>query len=128
MHDVGLFNSQVACARHMPKGSEGKKTRLLGVDGPLLMEVNVQAVPPAPDEELMPPISSLTFRVLFYYSPYRSNAEFWKSEGKHWSKLEDKFVGPGPGVSAAVQQLGSASDSPEPRLRKMYAAIMPRQQ
>ena len=56
--------------------------------------MNAKDVPPAPDEELMPPISSLTYRVLFYYTPYRTEEEFWKNEGKHWSKVQDKFIGP----------------------------------
>jgi hypothetical protein len=122
--DRGQLTSTIAWTPILPKGAEVKQTRLPGGDGQLLLEVNVRNIPPAPDEELMPPISSLTYRVLFYYSPYRSNAEFWKSEGKHWSKLEDKFVGPGTGVSAAVQQLVSPSDTPEQKLHKIYAAIM----
>jgi len=44
--------------------------------------------------------------------------EFWKDEGKHWSKLQDKFIGPGRGVSDAVRQLVTASDTPEQKLRK----------
>ena len=51
---------------------------------------------PVPDEEFMPPIGSLSYRVLFYYSPYLSGDEFWKNEGKHWAKLQDKFIGPDP--------------------------------
>ena len=120
--DRGQLTNSIAWTPILPKGTEVKQTRL--PDGQLVFEVNAQDVPPAPDEELMPPISSLTYRVLFYYSPYRSNAEFWKDEGKHWSKLQDKFIGPGRGVNDAVRQLVAASDSPEQKLRKIYAAVM----
>jgi hypothetical protein len=120
--DRGQLTNSIAWTPILPKDIEVKQTRL--PDGLMLFEVNAQDVPPAPDEELMPPISSLTFRVLFYYSPYRSNAEFWKDEGKHWSKVQDKFIGPGKGVSDAVRQLVAASDTPEQKLRKIYAAVM----
>ncbi len=121
--DRGQLTNSIAWTPILPKGTEVKQTRLPGGDQ-LVFEVNIQDVPPVPDEELMPPISSLSYRVLFYYSPYRSNAEFWKDEGKHWSKLQDKFIGPGKGVDDAVRQLVVASDTPEQKLRKIYAAVM----
>ncbi len=37
-----------------------------------LIELNVHDIPPAPEEEFMPPIGSFTYRVLFYYSAYRT--------------------------------------------------------
>ena len=50
----------------------------------------------------MPPIQQLSFRVLFYYSAYSTAAEYWKNEGKGWSKIGDKFIGPGSKVKEAV--------------------------
>ena len=123
-NDRGQATNSVAWTPILPKGSEVKETHIPGGDGLIMFEVNVQDVPPAPDEELMPPISSLTYRVLFYYSPYHSNAEFWKEEGKYWSKLQDKFIGPGKGVNDAVKQLVGTSDTPDQKLRKIYAAVM----
>ena len=121
--DRGQVTNSIAWTPILPKGTDVKLSNVPGTDQ-RVFEVNIQNVPPAPDEELMPPISSLTFRVLFYYSPYRSNAEFWKDEGKHWSKLQDKFIGPGKGVNDAVRQLVGASDTSEQKLRKIYAAVM----
>jgi hypothetical protein len=81
-------------------------------------------VPPAPDEDFMPPITSLTYRVLFFYSAYRNGDEFWNKEGKRWSKERDKFIGPGHSVTAAVQELTAPSDTQDQKLRKIYAAVM----
>ncbi len=81
-------------------------------------------IPPAPNEDFMPPIAGLTYRVLFFYTPYRSAEEFWKNECKHWAKLRDKFVGPGPAVTAAVKDLVVPTDTPDQKLRKIYAAVM----
>ncbi len=112
----------------LPQGAEVKQTRLPAVasnpEGQLIMDLQVHDVPPSPQEEYMPPISSFTYRVLFYYSPYRTTEEFWKNEGKFWSKDRDKFIGPGSKVTAAVHELTAASDTPDQKLRKLYAAVM----
>ncbi|RSL15551.1 transglutaminase superfamily protein [Edaphobacter aggregans] len=125
--DRGQLTSSIAWFPVLPATAEFKKTQLPGVggnNGRYTFEVNAHDVPPAPEEEYMPPITSLSFRVLFYYSPYRTADEAWKSEGKHWSKLRDKFIGPGPGIRAAVQDLTTPTDTQDQKLRKIYAAVM----
>ena len=124
----GQLTDTVAWTPILPPGVQVKNTAVPTTafnheDGAALIEVNVEDVPPSPEEEYMPPISSLGYRVLFYYSPYRTAEEYWKSEGKHWAKVNDKFIGPNGGVSAAVQQLVSPSDSQEQKLKKIYAAV-----
>ena len=89
-----------------------------------IFEVNAHDIPPVPTEDYMPPTSSLTYRVYFYYSTYRNLDEFWKNEGKIWSKARDKFIGPGHAVTAAVQQLVLPGDTQDQKLRKLYAAVM----
>jgi hypothetical protein len=126
--DRGQLTNSVSWTPILPVGAEIKQTRLppqgIGHEGQLIFDLNVHDIPPAPDEDFMPPITGLTYRVLFYYSPYRSGEEFWKSESKHWAKLRDKFVGPGPAVTAAVKDLVAPSDTPDQKLRKIYAAVM----
>ena len=126
--DRGQVTNAIAWTPILPAGSDLKQTRLppseIGHDGQLIFDLDMQNVPPAPDEEYMAPVSSFTYRVLFYYFPYRSGDEFWKNEGKHWSKLRDKYIGPGPVVSAAVKDIVSPSDTPDQKLRKLYAAVM----
>ena len=68
--------------------------------------------------------AAFTYRVLFYYSAYRTYEEFWKNESKFWSKTQDKFIGPGPAVTAAVKDLVLPTDTPDQKLRKLYAAVM----
>lgn len=112
----------------LPKNARIQQTRLPPISpdpvGQLILSLDVHDVPPAPQEEHMPPISSFTYRVLFYYSPYLSAEEYWQSEGKYWSKNQDKFIGPGPKVAALVHELTTPSDSQEQKLRKIYAAVM----
>jgi hypothetical protein len=111
----------------LPKGVELKRTDVPGSEispGQIKMELNISNVPPAPSDEFMPPIESLSYRVLFYFSDYHSNDEFWKNEGKSWAKDRDKFIGPDSKVKAAVKDLAAATDTPEQKLRKIYAAVM----
>jgi hypothetical protein len=112
----------------LPAGSEVKRSTAPSTGlsrGQKHFEVDVDNVPPTPDEEHMPPISSFTYRVLFYYTSYRSNDEFWKSEGKRWAKDVDKFIGPGHIVTAAVQQeITTSADTQNQKLHKIYTAVM----
>jgi hypothetical protein len=123
----GQLTSGIAWTPILPTGADFKQTRLPAIgynSGQLVIELNIHDVPPAPSEEYMPPIESLSYRVLFYYTPYRSGDEFWKNQGKRWAKNQDKFIGPGSKVRAAVKDLVADSDTPEQKLRKIYAAVM----
>jgi hypothetical protein len=107
----------------LPQGAEVKQSNIPGGDQ-TLMEVNINDVPPAPEEDFMPPVHSFTYRVLFYYAAYRTADEFWKNEGKFWSKDQEKFIGPGPVVTAAVKDLILPTDSADQKLHKLYTAVM----
>jgi hypothetical protein len=126
--DRGQLTNSIAWFPILPVGADLKLTESPSTsftdDKPRLFELNVHDIPPAPDEDFMPPISSFTFRVLFYYSPYRTGDEYWKSESKHWAKVRDKFIGPGPAVTAAVHDLVAPSDTQDQKLRKLYASVM----
>lgn len=122
------LTSAIAWFPVLPTGAQVKQTRLPPMggnpDGQIIIELNVHDIPPSPKEEYMPPIASFTYRVLFYYTPYKSADEYWKTEGKYWSKDRDKFIGPGPKVSAVVHDLTTPADTQEVKLRKLYSAVM----
>jgi len=124
----GQLTSVVSFTPILPAGTHVKETTvpttsLANHEGSSILELNVEDIPPSPEEEYMPPIQSLGYRVLFYYSPYRTQEDYWKGEGKHWSKMRDKFIGPNGAVAAAVQQLVSPSDTQDVKLKKIYAAV-----
>jgi hypothetical protein len=125
--DDQLTNS-IAWTPVLPPGVELKQTHLPATsqltNGQLVFDLDVHDVPPAPSEEFMPPVSSLSYRVLFYYSPYSTAAEFWKNQTKRWAKARDKFIGPGSAVKDAVKDIVQPSDTQDQKLRKIYAAVM----
>src|ERR1039457_600580 len=85
--------------------------------------VNLTDVPPRPDEEYMPPIQSLLYKVLFYYKSSKSLVDFWVSESKRWSKEVDHFATPSKGLQAAVAGLIAPADSELDKAKKIYKAV-----
>jgi hypothetical protein len=95
------------------------------ISGPQqVYELSVHDIAPEPNEEFMPPIRSLSYRVLFAYSVSHSYAEFWKTEGKRWSKREDSFIGPDDTLKASTITVIAGAQTNDEKLRKIYAAVM----
>ena len=85
--------------------------------------VDVTDVPPAPDEEWMPPIQSVLYKVLFYYKSDSSSADFWMYEAKLWSKNVDHFAEPSKTIREAVSNLIAPSDNDLDKAKKLYKAV-----
>jgi Domain of Unknown Function with PDB structure (DUF3857)/Transglutaminase-like superfamily len=117
----GQSVSMISWSSVLPAGTSVVNTHMPGAE---TMELNAHDIPPAPEEDHMPPISSFTYRVMFYYTAYHSPEDFWKDEGKFWAKKWDKFIGPGPIVTAAVKDVVAPTDTPDQKLHKLYAAVM----
>jgi len=87
-------------------------------------ELNVKDVPPEQKEEYMPPIASFSYRVLFNFTAYHSAADYWKGEGKRWTKSVDKFAGPNSDLKTATQTIIAGAGTPDEKLHKIYSAVM----
>jgi transglutaminase-like putative cysteine protease len=85
--------------------------------------VDVTDVPPIPDEEYMPPIRSILYKLDFYYSFAHDAMNFWTSEAKFWSKDVDKFAEPSKPLKEAVAGIVAANDSELDKAKKIYAAV-----
>ncbi|ADW69093.1 DUF3857 domain-containing protein [Granulicella tundricola] len=127
----GQTMGRIAWTPILPEGATVKQTDAKGGmrgngehEGGIQLDLDVHDIAPLPIESFMAPAASLSYRVMFFYSGYRTMDEFWKSEGKIWSKGQDKFVGPGNGVKAFVQQTVAAGDTPDQKLKKLYEAVM----
>lgn len=99
---------------------QGVKVRQ-GFDG---YDLTVEKIPPIPDEDYMPPFHSFTYRLIFYYSPWRTSDEYWRNQGKYWNKEVDRFASPSDKLRAAVQQIIAPGDSDQQKVEKIYAAVM----
>jgi hypothetical protein len=77
-------------------------------------------------EDFMPPENELKSRVDFVYSEdhFETDSEkFWKNKGKKLNGQLESFVGKKKAMEQAVEPLLSPNDSPETKLRKIYARV-----
>jgi Domain of Unknown Function with PDB structure (DUF3857) len=112
MASAGLFYT-----KFLPPNADVKQQ----VDG---YDLAVQNIPALPDEDFMPPFRSFSYRVVFYYSPWRSTDDFWKNQGKYWSKDVDRFAEPNGKIHEALQQIIAPGDNDDQKLLKIYVAVM----
>jgi hypothetical protein len=87
------------------------------------MEMDLKDIPAFQEEDFAPPTVVLKWRVNFYYGTDKmlKPQEFWKQEAKYWSKEVDKFIGHTD--SAVLRDVIAPSDTPEQKLRKIYAYV-----
>lgn len=93
-------------------------------DGPDGYDLNVENIDGLPDEDYLPPFRSFSFRVIFYYSPWRTPDEYWRNQGKYWSKELDHFANPSGKIHGVVAQIVSPGDTDQQKVEKIYAATM----
>ena len=106
----------------LPKGVEPKMTRL--PTGKLDVAMDLADVPPFGNEEYMPPIESSRYHVFFYYTPYTSREEYWKTEVKFWNSDTGKFTRTSGVVQQEAQADVAGATTDEDRARKLYLAVM----
>jgi hypothetical protein len=87
-------------------------------------DLTVKDVPPQVKEEYMPPIASYSYRVLFNFTAENTAAEWWKNEGKDWSKRMDSFANPNSELKSATQKIIAGATTQDEKLRKIYVAVM----
>jgi hypothetical protein len=89
------------------------------------IRLEVHDVPAFVTEPNMPPQNQLRLRVDFVYlnNPYpeKDPADFWKNYAKRVDAATDQFLGWHRSMAKAVAQIVQPGDSPELKLRKIYA-------
>ena len=95
-----------------------------------LYTLDVHNLPGIDREQLMPPLAALESKVEFYYHgnisdpPIETPDQYWKRMGKKWSGDVDHFVDKKKELAAEVSQNVNASDTPDVKLRKLYARTL----
>ncbi|HTV06160.1 MAG TPA: DUF3857 and transglutaminase domain-containing protein [Acidobacteriaceae bacterium] len=87
-------------------------------------ELDVENIPALPHDDYMPPINSNSYRLIFYYSPFHTGQEYWKTVGKYWSEDFDRFAKPTDKIREAVNGIVSPGDSDAVKIQKIYDAVM----
>jgi Domain of Unknown Function with PDB structure (DUF3857)/Transglutaminase-like superfamily len=85
--------------------------------------VDLADVPPVPDDDWMPPMNFINWKVEFYYTYATTMEEYWGAEEKWWALGVNAFIEPTNTLKKAVAEVVSPSDSDEQKARKIYAAV-----
>lgn len=85
--------------------------------------VDLEDIPAIPDEDYMPPLNALLYKVFFYYKSASNGGDFWVGEAKRWSKEVNHFAEPTKPIKETVGQLISPSDSEMDKAKKLYKAV-----
>lgn len=119
--DGGDISNAIAWTPLLPPGAAVKDAVIGGVD---TISLDIANVPPVAHEEMMPPMDSISYRVLFYYTGYHSSGEYWKKTGERWSDRTNRFIGPGGKLKSAVEASHVAGETQDKTLRRLYAQVM----
>jgi hypothetical protein len=94
-------------------------------EGPIqYFELTIKNVPPQAKESFMPPIASYSYRVLFNFTAEHTTADWWKAEGKEWSKRMDSFADPNSELKKDTAAITAGATTDDEKLKKIYAAVM----
>lgn len=102
----------------LPPGVKVTGTPMGGYD------LEMDDIPPLPDEEDAPPMHSQGYRVLFQYSEYKTSADYWKNEGRAWSGNVNDVASASGKLKDAVDRLLAPGDTDAQKVEKIYAAVM----
>jgi hypothetical protein len=87
--------------------------------------LDIADVPPEPDDDWMPPINTLRWRVDFFSNTGANTGEiWWKNAGDKWAAWVLDFTKPTGKIKDAVAGIVAPDDSEEKKAAKIYAAVM----
>jgi hypothetical protein len=118
--DRDLWNVQWI-SQGLPLGTTPPKQ---GPDRIVRLEAN--NIPAFQTEDFMPPENELKSRVDFTYiegMPEREANTFWIKTGKKLNGQLESFLGKRKAMERAVAEIAAPNDSPEVKLRKIYARV-----
>jgi uncharacterized protein DUF3857 len=117
LHPSSRFDVQWSWPRGLPPG-----TNPPAMDRHVV-RLETQDVPAFQIEDYMPPQDEVKYRVDFHYarSLEKDPDKFWKEEAKRVYRGMEVFTDKHKAMEQAVVQIVSPSDTPEQRLRKIYA-------
>jgi hypothetical protein len=79
-------------------------------------------VSPLPDEDWMPPLNTLKYRVKFYFTNAKSSTQFWTDSSKLWAKELEETIKTTNGLREIAAGLVAPGDTDLAKARKIYEA------
>ncbi len=88
-----------------------------------LYTLDAENIPALVEEDYEPPMESLSYRVLFFYTDAKSPEDYWRAAGTGWSKAVNDFI-TADNLRKIAPQLIHPSDSETDKARKLYNAVI----
>ena len=111
----------------LPKGAEIVHHEIPGMGARGLpqytYELTVKDIPPLVEEEYMPPVANYSYRVYWNFISEHDADDYWKTEGKDWSKEVNSFANPNGELRSATQQIIAGASTQDQKLHAIYAAV-----
>lgn len=87
-----------------------------------LVRLDLQHLPPATEEDYLPPPNEHAYRVKFFVGPASGGSErFWQDVATRRFKYTQKFMDRPRAMQGEAARLLAPGDSPDTKLRKLYA-------
>jgi hypothetical protein len=86
--------------------------------------LDIEDVPAIPNEDWMPPLNTIKWRVSFFFSTYTTSQAFWEQAGKIWAEFVLDFTKPTGVLKKAVDGMIDPGDTETQKAQKIYAAVM----
>jgi hypothetical protein len=85
--------------------------------------LDIDNVPPEPDDDWMPPLNTLTWRVEFFSSWADTGDKFWENTRRNWAEWIRDFTNPTGPIKTAVAQIVAPGDTDQQKAEKLYTAV-----
>ena len=81
-------------------------------------------VPALPDDDWMPPLNTVGWRVWFFRSPYPTPQIYWLMTGLQWFDFVKEYTKTTSTLKSAAAGMVDRSDTETQKAKKIYAAVM----
>jgi Domain of Unknown Function with PDB structure (DUF3857)/Transglutaminase-like superfamily len=111
---------RVSWTSYVPQDSQPK---LIRNPRSQYVELAMSDIAPYLEEPYSPPARAMKMRVNFYYTDGAKLEDYWKTESRFWKKDVENFVNHRSGADEALAKIVTAGDTPEQKVRKIYAFV-----
>jgi len=85
--------------------------------------LDIDDVPPEPNEDWMPPINTLRWRVEFFDNEFSSSEAFWDDARKRWGDWAESITTPSGSLTKVAVGIVAPGDTDQEKAAKLYAAV-----
>jgi transglutaminase-like putative cysteine protease len=88
-----------------------------------LVTLDITDVPPEPDDDWMPPLNTIRWRVDFFNNIFPTSDAFWQSKRDRWAAWINNFIEPTGAIKKAVAEIIADDDTDQQKAEKLYRAV-----